>query len=61
MTVTGVIWDPVYLEHETDAGHPDHPPPATTALRTIGDVADGRPFHHRGARAGQRRGDPFGA
>jgi acetoin utilization deacetylase AcuC-like enzyme len=25
MMSTGVIWDPVYLEHETDAGHPDHP------------------------------------
>jgi len=25
MTVTGIVWDPVYLEHETDAGHPDHP------------------------------------
>jgi acetoin utilization deacetylase AcuC-like enzyme len=25
MTVTGVVWDPVYLEHVTDEGHPDHP------------------------------------
>ncbi len=25
MTVTGVVWDPVYLEHVTDDGHPDHP------------------------------------
>ncbi|WP_419661481.1 histone deacetylase family protein [Desulfosarcina variabilis str. Montpellier] len=25
MTHTGVVWDPVYLEHVTDAGHPDHP------------------------------------
>ena len=25
MTGTGVIWDPVYLDHETDEGHPDHP------------------------------------
>ena len=25
MTTTGVVWDPVYLEHVTDAGHPDHP------------------------------------
>lgn len=23
--VTGVVWDPVYLEHLTDAGHPEHP------------------------------------
>ncbi|MEJ2642335.1 MAG: histone deacetylase [Desulfosarcinaceae bacterium] len=22
---TGVVWDPVYLEHLTDAGHPEHP------------------------------------
>jgi acetoin utilization deacetylase AcuC-like enzyme len=25
MTVTGVVWGPVYLEHVTDEGHPDHP------------------------------------
>ncbi|MFO7714365.1 histone deacetylase [Desulfosarcina sp.] len=25
MTATGVVWDPVYLEHLTDEGHPDHP------------------------------------
>ena len=25
MTATGVVWDPVYLEHVTDDGHPDHP------------------------------------
>jgi len=25
MTATGVVWDPVYLEHVTDEGHPDHP------------------------------------
>jgi acetoin utilization deacetylase AcuC-like enzyme len=25
MMTTGVVWDPVYLEHVTDAGHPDHP------------------------------------
>ena len=25
MAVTGVVWDPVYLEHVTDDGHPDHP------------------------------------
>jgi hypothetical protein len=25
MTTTGVVWDPVYLEHVTDDGHPDHP------------------------------------
>lgn len=25
MTGTGVVWDPVYLEHVTDEGHPDHP------------------------------------
>lgn len=23
--VTGVVWDPVYLDHVTDAGHPEHP------------------------------------
>ncbi len=25
MTVTGVVWDPVFLKHVTDDGHPDHP------------------------------------
>ena len=25
MTATGVVWDPAYLEHVTDEGHPDHP------------------------------------
>jgi acetoin utilization deacetylase AcuC-like enzyme len=25
MTGTGVVWDPIYLEHVTDEGHPDHP------------------------------------
>ena len=25
MTTTGVVWDPVYLDHVTDEGHPDHP------------------------------------
>lgn len=25
MSVTGVVWDPAYLEHVTDEGHPDHP------------------------------------
>lgn len=25
MTGTGVVWDPAYLDHVTDDGHPDHP------------------------------------
>lgn len=25
MTATGVVWDPVFLAHRTDAGHPDQP------------------------------------
>ena len=25
MTTLGIVWDPVYLDHHTDAGHPDQP------------------------------------
>ena len=25
MTATGVVWDPIFLDHVTDEGHPDHP------------------------------------
>ena len=25
MTVAGVVWDAIYLEHVTDEGHPEHP------------------------------------
>lgn len=25
MTVTAVVWDPAFLDHVTDNGHPDHP------------------------------------
>ena len=37
MTATGVVWDPVYLEHVTDDGHPDHPRRLKTLYRRLQD------------------------
>ncbi len=42
MTTTGVVWDPVYLDHVTDEGHPDHPRRIKTLYRRLQD-----PMVHR--------------
>jgi acetoin utilization deacetylase AcuC-like enzyme len=35
--VTGVVWDPDYLEHKTDAGHPEHPRRLGPLYRRLAD------------------------
>lgn len=42
--VTGVVWDPVYLEHVTDAGHPEHPRRLEPLYRYLADLAAERRF-----------------
>jgi acetoin utilization deacetylase AcuC-like enzyme len=37
MTTTGIVWDPVYLDHVTDEGHPDHPRRLKPLYRRLGD------------------------
>lgn len=37
MTATGVVWDPVYLDHVTDDGHPDHPRRIEPLYRRLAD------------------------
>ncbi|HSO19967.1 MAG TPA: histone deacetylase [Desulfosarcina sp.] len=39
MTATGVLWDPVYLQHVTDEGHPDHPRRLEPLYRLLDDAA----------------------
>ncbi len=39
MTATGVVWDPVYLDHVTDEGHPDHPRRLTPLYGRLQDPA----------------------
>ncbi|BBO68241.1 histone deacetylase [Desulfosarcina alkanivorans] len=39
MTATGVVWDPVYLTHVTDEGHPDHPRRLKSLYRHLRDTA----------------------
>jgi acetoin utilization deacetylase AcuC-like enzyme len=41
---TGVVWDPVYLEHLTDAGHPEHPRRLTRLYRRLADPETQRGF-----------------
>jgi len=40
MKPTGIVWDPAYLEHVTDEGHPDHPRRLVPLYRKLRD-ADG--------------------
>jgi acetoin utilization deacetylase AcuC-like enzyme len=43
MNATGVVWDPVYLAHVTDEGHPDHPRRLEPLFRQLPDMtATGR-------------------
>lgn len=42
--VTGVVWDPVYLEHMTDAGHPEHPRRLEPLYLRLADPAAKRRF-----------------
>ena len=44
MTTTGIVWDPVYLEHCTDAGHPDQPERLTPLYRHLERLAPGKRF-----------------
>ena len=44
MTATGVVWDPVYLEHVTDEGHPDHPRRLEPLYRRLQDPSVSRWF-----------------
>ena len=44
MSVTGVVWDPAYLDHVTDAGHPDHPRRLELLYRQLKDPACNRRF-----------------
>ncbi len=44
MTGTGVVWDPVYLEHVTDEGHPDHPRRLKPLYRRLQDPLVNRRF-----------------
>jgi len=44
MTGTGVVWDPVYLEHVTDDGHPDHPRRLKPLYRRLQDPLVNRRF-----------------
>jgi acetoin utilization deacetylase AcuC-like enzyme len=39
MNATGVVWDPVYLDHLTDDGHPDHPRRLKPLYRHLQDPA----------------------
>ncbi len=41
---TGVVWDPVYLEHLTDEGHPDHPRRLQPLYRHLEDPMVNRRF-----------------
>jgi acetoin utilization deacetylase AcuC-like enzyme len=38
-TATGVVWDPVFLEHITDDGHPEHPRRLAPLYQRLGDPA----------------------
>lgn len=44
MTVTGVVWDPVYLDHVTDEGHPEHPRRLVPLYRSLEDPSVSRRF-----------------
>ncbi len=44
MTTTGVVWDPVYLDHITDDGHPDHPRRLEVLYRRLQEPAVNRHF-----------------
>ncbi|MBC2710402.1 MAG: histone deacetylase [Desulfosarcina sp.] len=44
MTATGVVWDPVYLDHVTDDGHPDHPRRLKPLYRRLEDPVVYRRF-----------------
>ncbi|WP_319524398.1 histone deacetylase [uncultured Desulfosarcina sp.] len=39
MKPTGIVWDPAYLEHMTDEGHPDHPRRLVPLYRKLRDAA----------------------
>jgi acetoin utilization deacetylase AcuC-like enzyme len=41
---TGIVWDPVYLEHLTDDGHPEHPRRLAPLYRRLGESAIPRGF-----------------
>ena len=39
MKPTGIVWDPAYLEHVTDEGHPDHPRRLEMLYRKLEETA----------------------
>jgi acetoin utilization deacetylase AcuC-like enzyme len=44
MTRLGVVWDPIFLEHVTDDGHPEHPRRLATLYRRLAEPAIHRRF-----------------
>jgi len=44
MTATGVVWDPAYLDHVTDDGHPEHPRRLIPLYRRLEKTAAENPF-----------------